>query len=322
MARRVTLRLLHAALVAAAATLALPAFAADPVFPVGSRLGLVPPEGLTPSEAFRGFEDRTNQVAVIMLDMPPQAYGDMAKVMTPEGLKKQGIAVEKRETVSLPGGNKGILFVGRQTGQDGLKLRKFILLGALKDTTALVTAMLPEDARNVYPDDAMRSALVSLTARDAVPLSEQMSLLPFKLDDTAQLRVFRVEPNTIFLTEGPKDSIDTDEQPLLVVSASPGGPSSDAAQARDVFARNLFSGLPGYKDVRVVGTDIIRLEAGQTHQLLAEAKDAKSGADVKLVQWLRFGNGAFVRVLGIARSDAWPQAFPQFRTVRDAIAAR
>jgi hypothetical protein len=124
----------------------------------------------------------------------------------------------------------------------------------------------------------------------------------------------------VFLTDGPKDTLEPSEQSLLVISAAAGGPS-DAPQ-RDNFARNLLAGLPGLKEVRIEGTDMIRLSGQQTHQIIATAKDAKTDADVKLVQWLRFGNGAFVRVLGISRADAWAENFPRFRSIRDGVNAR
>jgi hypothetical protein len=294
------------------------AFAADVVFPTGSKLGLVPPSGLVASESFRGFEDRTNNAAILLVEMPAQAQQEIEKAMTAEGLKKQGVTVDKRETVAIKDG-KGLLFIGRQMS-DGTKLRKWILVGSTPKTTALVTAIVPESVANLYPDDAIRTALVSLAVRDSVPIDEQMRLLPFKLDDLANLRAFRVESNTVFLTEGPKDELDATEQPLLVVSAAVGGPGENAA--RDTFARNMFSGVPGFKEVRVVGTDLIRRSGQQTHQILAEGKDSRTGAEVKLVQWLRFGNGAFVRFLGISRAETWTESFTQFRTVRDSFAAR
>jgi hypothetical protein len=37
---------------------------------------------------------------------------------------------------------------------------------------------------------------------------------------------------------------------------------------------------------------------------------------------VRFGGGAYLRLLGIARADAWPEAFPRFRAVRDGINPR
>jgi len=107
---------------------------------------------------------------------------------------------------------------------------------------------------------------------------------------------------------------------LLVISAAPGGP--DETQQRDNFAHNLFAGYAGLKDVHILGTDLIRLAGQQTHQLMAEAKDAKTDADVKLVQWVRFGNGAYLRFLGIAKADSWSDAFPRFRAVRDGVGPR
>ena len=105
-----------------------------------------------------------------------------------------------------------------------------------------------------------------------------------------------------------------------MISAAPGGP--DENLQRDNFARNLFAGYAGLKDVHILGTDLIRLAGQQTHQLMAEAKDAKTDADVKLVQWVRFGNGAYLRFLGVAKADSWSDAFPRFRAVRDGVGPR
>jgi hypothetical protein len=308
----------RALVIAAALVFAGAAHAADVQFPPGSKVGLTPPKGFSVSEGMRGFDDRDNNSAILILEMPSAAFPDVSKAMTTEGLKKQGVTVEKKENLTLKSG-KAVLIVGRQES-GGEKLRKWILVAGTDSLTAVVTALVPDKTRKIYSDDMMRAAFASLDVRASVPLEEQVGLLPFKLDDFANLRAFRVEPNTVFLTDGPKDSADPAEQALLVVSAAAGGPTDNTQ--REVFARNLFAGLGGFKDVQILGTDTIRLSGIQTHQLLAEGKDLKTGADVKLVQWLRFGNGAFVRFLGISRSEAWPDAFPRFRTVRDSLASR
>jgi len=312
------LTLACAALIVAATAAFAPARAADAQFPTGSRIGLTPPPGFASSEAFRGFDDRANKAAILMLEMPPQAFAEVSKAMTAESLKKQGVLLEKRENLTLKTG-KAVLLTGRQEA-NGDKLRKWILIADTPKMTALVTALVPEEAKAAYPDAAVRDALTSLSVRDEVPVQELLGLLPFKIDDFADLRPFRVEPNTVFLTEGPKDTVNGTEQPLLVVSAASGGPAENSA--RDAFARNMLSGLPGYSNLQIVGADMLRLSGMQTHQLFAEAKDEKTGDAVKLVQWIRFGNGAFVRFLGIAKSDAWQDAFGRFRTVRDGLAAR
>ena len=47
--------------------------AADVVFPAGSRIGLVPPPGLSKSNAFQGFEDAEHNVAMIIAAVPREA---------------------------------------------------------------------------------------------------------------------------------------------------------------------------------------------------------------------------------------------------------
>jgi hypothetical protein len=292
---------------------------AEVVFPPGSKVGLSPPAGFTASDNFRGFEEKLSGAAILTLELPAQAYGDIEKAMTAPALKKQGVIVEKREALAIKSG-KALLLVGRQEA-DGKPMRKWILLGSTPVVTALVTVLVPESAKASYTDAAIRAALATVDVRETVPVDEQMTLLPFRLDEFAGLRALRVvAPNTLVLTNGTRDTLDASEQSLLVISAAPGGPEQTAQ--RDNFARNLFSGYAGLKDVRILGTDLIRLAGQQTHQLMAEAKDAKTDTDIKLVQWLRFGNGAYVRFLGVARADNWSDAFPRFRAVRDGVGPR
>ena len=79
----------------------LPAAAADAVFPIASRLG---PRAAARAEArheLPGFEDDQNDVFVRLIALPGQAFAEIEKTMTNEALKKQGMTVEKRETLTL-----------------------------------------------------------------------------------------------------------------------------------------------------------------------------------------------------------------------------
>jgi mannose/fructose/N-acetylgalactosamine-specific phosphotransferase system component IIB len=226
---------------------------------------------------------------------------------------------EKRETVTLKSGT-GVLIVGQQAADDK-KVRKWILLASTPEVSALIAVQVPDDATAKYPDADVRAALLSMTVRPSVPIDEQLRLVPIALTDLSGMRPFRVIPNNaVFLTEGPKDLLEATEQPVLVISVAPGGP--EQATDRENFARNLFTGLTDFKDVRIIGRDLLRLDNQQTHEIQAEAKDAKTDTPMKLVQWVRFGGGAFIRFVGVARADAWTQAFPKFRAVRDGVKPR
>jgi hypothetical protein len=308
--------LARAAALAVLALAAAPARAADPVYPLASHVGLVAPGAMKPSDHFRGFEDPVTGASILILEVPAQAYPEVEKQMTPEALKKQGMTEEKRENVTL-GAGKGLLIVGEQV-VDAKKMRKWVFLAAGAEVGAVIAVQVPDEARAKYPDADVRTALMSMSVRTSVPIAEQMRLLPISLDNLSGMRPFRMLPNgTLFLTNGATDPPDVAAAPLLIISVAPGGPQEPTD--RPNFARNLFTGLNDFKDLRIVGTDMLRLDNQQTHEIQAEAKDVKTGAPMKLVQWVRFGNGAFIRFVGIARTDAWPQAFPQFRAVRDGV---
>jgi hypothetical protein len=301
----------------------VPASAADPVFPVGSRMGFVPPPGFVASKRFPGFENPDARSSIVMATLPPQAYAELEVSMATEALKKQGITEDKRETLTLASG-KAVLVMGNEQ-ENGQKFRKWILLAQLPEGVALVAVLVPESALKAYPDDIIRASLSSLAVRATVPLDEQIALVPFKLNDLSGLRPVRVLGNTgVVLTDGTKDAPTPNDQPMFAVVIGQGGP--EQASDRANFARNLFAGLGDVKDVHIINGsgDMLRLGGGTlvTHELQAEAKEAFSDTPVKLVQWVRFGSGTFIRMLGIARADQWSAAYPHFRAVRDGIAPR
>jgi hypothetical protein len=300
----------------------LPASAADPVFPVGSRMGFVPPPGFVASKRFPGFENPDSRSSIVMATLPPQAYANLEASMATEALKKQGITEDKRETLTLASG-KAMLVMGNEQ-ENGQKFRKWILLAQLPEGVALIAVLVPESVK-MYSDDVIRASLSSLAVRATVPLDEQIALVPFKLTDLSGLRPVRVLGNTgVVLTDGVKDTPTLSDQPMFAVMIGQGGP--EQATDRANFARNLIAGLGDVKDLHIINGsgDMLRLGGGTlvTHELQAEAKEAFSDTPVKLVQWVRFGSGTFIRMLGIARADQWPAAYAHFRAVRDGIAPR
>jgi len=304
---------------AVVALAAAPGLGADAVFPLASHFGLVAPGSMKPSLAFRGFEDRTNNASILILEIPAPAFAGVEKQLTSEALKKEGMVEEKRETVTLKG-TKGLLLAGTQES-DNKKYRKWLLLASWPEAASLVAFQVPEENKSKYPEASVRAALLSVTIRPVVPVDEQLRLVPVKFEELSGLRPFRVFGNSsVFLTEGATDPKDTSAQPLLIVSVGPGGPEQPSDRAN--FARQLFAGASDLKEVRIVSTDVLRLDTLQTYEIQAEAKDPKSDAPMKLVQWIRFGNGAFIRFIGIARADAWSEAFPRFRAVRDGTKPR
>jgi hypothetical protein len=300
-----------------------PARAAEVVYPPGSRIGLAPPPGLAPSRNFfGGYEDPDTNVVIKMAALPAEAYGELDKTMGAEALKRQGMTFEAREAMPLSTG-KAFLVIGHQE-VDKTNVRKWFLVASSPALTAFVTVQVPDAAKARYPDAAIRAALATLAVRATVPIGEQLGLVPFKIGELAGFRVAGVLPGrAVMLSDAPATTSGPSEaamEPHILVAMAPGGPAQSSE--RDAFARDLFATVANLKDVRIENAEPLRIGGQQGHQILATGRDAASGAALTVVQWLRFGGGAYMQMVGIARNDAWKDAYPRFRSVRDGIEPR
>jgi hypothetical protein len=214
--------------------------------------------------------------------------------------------------LTLPIG-KALLIVGRQEKQS-----VWMVLAATPDATPMVTARVPDSAKAAYPDSVLRAAFATLAVRREVPLEEQLGLLPFKLGAVAGFKIAGTIPRRgVLLTDVVSDPNSKVVVPHIIVAMMPGGPAE--ARDRDDVAREIFRGIPGLKDVHITGSESLRLSGQQGHEIMATATDPTTGVDLTLVQWLRFGAGAYLQMVGVAPTPAWTGAYERFRAVRDGI---
>jgi hypothetical protein len=292
--------------------------AADPIFPVGSHVGLVPPAGMVVSKGFVGFEDVAKDSAILIAAQPAAAYPEIEKSLATDSLKKTGIAVDNREEMKFDFG-KGILVTGKQTA-DKTRYRKWLLIVQGNDLTALVNVQVPEQ-ETAYPDAAIRAALATLAVRTTIPDAEKLSLLPFTLDDLAGFHIENVLPGRAVMLIDTPDGMPTDNfDARMFVAAFDGGPAEKDDHAQ--FARMTFGQIVGIKDVQITMSEPLRIGGQSGFQTTAQAKDIKTGDDIMVAQWLRFGTGGFMQMIGMAKAGVWTTALTRLRAVRDGIQPR
>jgi hypothetical protein len=295
--------------------LAPAAQAADPIFPVGSRVGLVPPPGMVVSKGFVGFEDVAKDSAILIAAQPAAAYPEIEKSLATDSLKKTGITVDNREEMKFDFG-KGLLVTGKQTA-DKTRYRKWLLIVQGDDLTALVNVQVPEQ-ETAYPDAAIRAALATLAVRKTIPDAEKLSLLPFTLDDLAGFHIENVLPGRAVMLIDTPDGVPTDNfDARMFVAAFDGGPAEKDDHAQ--FARMTFGQIVGIKDVQITMSEPLRIGGQSGFQTTAQAKDIKTGDDIMVAQWLRFGTGGFMQMIGMAKAGVWSTALTRLRAVRDGI---
>jgi hypothetical protein len=130
-------------------------------------------------------------------------------------------------------------------------------------------------------------------------------------------RVLQVLPQGgVVLIDGPGNNMSTTT--YVVVSIGSGAP--ETADERGKFASQLLSTAP-LRAIDVTGAEPMRIGGLQGNEIRGQAQGL-NGEPVKLVQWVRFGSGGFLRVIGVGPSDGWDAMFTRLRGIRDGIATR
>jgi hypothetical protein len=149
-----------------------------------------------------------------------------------------------------------------------------------------------------------------------------ISVLPFSMRELAGFRILRANPGTAaLLTDGPSDNADPVEQPILLITIAPMN-NRPQPEERDRIARQLMAETPGLKEIRIVNSESLRIANQPGHEVVVEAKSVRGDVDLKAVQWLRFGSGTLLRMVGVVRKDQWSAVYRRMGDIREGIGPR
>ena len=293
-----------------------PAFAADPIFPPGARVGMVPLVGMAPAKGFIGFETEDQGVKVLVTELPAEAYGEVVNAFKANPAGVNGIKPESIETPA------GLAYYSAESARDGAtNVRRYSMILQGGTFSGYVAVQVPENATKIYSDDAVRQMFASATIRKEVPVAEQLSLLPFKLTELGDFKNLRTlaPGGTIILADG-DEAKGFEIAPFMVIGLIASTPAQPDDRGR--FAQQTATTIPGVREARITMSEPIRIEGIAGYETRIDATSGKDNTPVTVVQWLRFGSQSTLRIIGSAPRDVWSTAFPRFRGVRDGIQPR
>lgn len=292
---------------------------AQPEFLPGSRIGLVPPPGMTKSERFQGYEDRARGAVLAITELSLQSFAKVEKDFSDEQMRTGGMEPIAREIIETPGGPAQL--VGARAMENGVAMRKWALLTRTDDMTAIVVAALPESVKDAYPDTVLRAALASIYIRARLSPDDMLAVLPYRLGELGGFRPLRATPDgTAVFTLGPNDTTLPVEQPYFLIA--PRAVEPPQAAERDAFARRALAAFVNRPDLRITASEQLRIGGFQGHELIAESEDDRTKDPLMMVQWLRFGTGGLTQMFGMARKDQWAEVLPRMRALRDGFAPK
>jgi hypothetical protein len=318
-----TRRISAVALIVAATNLALmwpglmrPAFAADPVFPPGVRVGMTPLVGLVPAKTFVGFETEDQSVKVLVTELPPEAYGEVVNAFKAGSASPGGIKPESIETAA------GVAYYTAETARVGaVTVRRYSMILPGGTFSGYIAVQVPENAGKIYTDEAVRQMFASAMIRPQVPVQEQLGLMPFKISELGDFKNVRTLASgaAIILADG-DEKTGFEPAPFMLIGIIGSSPAQPEDRGR--FAQQTAAEIPGVRDARITMSEPIRIDGLPGYETRVDATSGKDNTAVTVVQWLRFGGPTSLRIIGSAPRDQWSNAFPRFRAVRDGIQPR
>jgi hypothetical protein len=290
-----------------------PAFAADPVFPPGIRVGMVPLVGLVRAKTFIGFETEDGSVKVLVAELSPEAYGEVVNAFKANPTGTGGIKPESIET------SAGVAYYTAENAKNGTSIvRRYSMILPGGTFSGYVAVQVPENASKIYTDDAVRQMFASAVTRKEVPVEEQLALLPFKLSELSNFKNVRTlaPGGAVILADG-EETTGFEAAPFMVIGMMASAPTLPEDRGR--FAQQAATSIPGVRNWRITMSEPVRIDGMPGYETRLDATSGKDNTPVTVVQWVRFGGPTSLRVIGSAPRDQWPSAFPRFRAVRDGI---
>jgi hypothetical protein len=292
------------------------AFAADPVFPPGIRVGITPLVGLSRAKTFVGFETEDHGVKVLVAELPADAYTEVMNAFKANPAGAGGVKPESIET------SAGLAYYTIETGKDGAtNVRRYSMILPGGSFSGYIAVQVPETASKIYTDDAVRQMFASAVVRKEVPVEEQLAQMPFNVRELSGFRNVRTAAvgSAIILADG-DETRGFETAPFMVIGMVAAAPAQPDDRGR--FAQQAATTIPGVRDARITMSEPLRIDGSPGYETRIDAVSGKDNTPVTLVQWLRFGGQNTLRMIGSAPREEWTKAFPRFRAVRDSIQPR
>lgn len=293
-----------------------PAFAADPIFPPGVRVGMTPLVGMIRAKTFVGFETEDQGVKVLVAELPVEAYGEVMNAFKANPGGTGGIKPESIET------SVGVAYYTAETASNGATtVRRYSMILPGGTFSGYVAVQVPENATKIYTDDAIRQMFASAAIRKEVPVEEQLGLMPFKVSELSAFKNVRTLAlgAALILADG-DEAAGFEAAPFMVIGVMGSAPTQPEDRGR--FAQQAATTIPGVRDARITMSEPQRIDGTPGYETRIDAISGKDNTPVTVVQWLRFGSSSALRIIGSAPRDDWTKAFPRFRAVRDGIQPR
>lgn len=285
--------------------------AADPVRVPGTKVSLQPPPGFSPADKFPGFQRPELQASIMVTELPAPA-AEMMKAMTKEGLASRGMTLLSSQTEKVDGRDALLLHVA-QTGA-GTEYLKWMLVTGDSETSLLIVGIFPKSTEAEL-GAAIRSSVLT-TSFKADGASDPWEGLGFHVTPTPKLKLAGRVSNLLMLTETGSTGPLGPSEALYIVGNSIGHPAiGDLKSFSEARARQTEK----IQDLQGFSGRALEVDAMAAYELLAAAKDTKTGAAIRLYQVIAAEEDGYFIIQGLVGAEREAEMLPEFRRLTESF---
>ena len=247
----------------------------------GTQVFLIPPEGFSPSENFKGFQNPEDPTSMIMLVEIPGPFGEIAKGFTQDQLAASGMTLHKKEPIQL-NAFEG-LWINLDQEANGMIFSKHILIYGDSSATTLLNGVFVSDSIDL--GEAIRQSLLT-TVVDLATDADPRGTLDYSLDETGTgFQFLNVMGNAMLFNRDGLIPTESEDQAMVVVDKSFAQMEFDPEEQEN-FCINRLSQYPEpFEYVREKGIEPVELDGLTGYGLYAlSANEEEEAYQVILFQ--------------------------------------
>lgn len=286
-----------------------PAFGDERV--TGTKVSLSPPPGFVAETKFPGFGKPASSASIMVTEVPAP-IGELVAGLTKTGLAGRGMTLHESTQTKVDGRDGQLLRVTQSAA--GVSFEKWIVAFGTGSESVFIVATYPEsEAKSLR--EPMKSAVLSARWNLAAEI-DRFEGLPFRVTETAGLKIAKRVSNLLILTEGGVEEIVAPENPLLVVGASINDVDLSDLKAFSEERLRRTEQVAGVKNLQGSATKVDGLDA---YELTADASDVKSSKPIRLYQLVIADGGSYFLAQGLVGAKRAGEFLGQFHDVATSI---
>lgn len=278
-----------------------------PVRVAGTKVSLDPPESFSVAEQFPGF-GRPDLLASIVVTEIPGPSLELQKGMTKEGLATKGMTLIESRTQKVGGKDALLLKVSQRAA--GTEFLKIIMVAGDQSNTTMVTGTYPRDMAAEL-EAAIKRSILSVTWESKASTDPFEGLL-YRIEPTKKLKLAGRIGNMLMFSESGGTGPLPPKEPRYIVGNSL---DSNAVDNIRSFSEARAAATATLKNIRQLNGRELTVDGLKGYELLADAKNDKTGAPMRLYQVVAAAEKGYFIIQGIVPTERAEEWVPEFKKV-------